>query len=289
MDQMRRLEFDGADGVRIVADAIGDDANPPVVFLHGGGQTRHSWRATQRDVASRNWYAVSVDLRGHGDSDWSADGDYSRDAFARDVIAVAEQLGQPPVLVGASLGGTASLTALGATSQEPVGRALVLVDVAPDIDPAGAERIGTFMAENLDTGFGSLEEVADAVQRYNPHRRRPTDLSGLRKNVRQREDGRWYWHWDPRFITSRAGRDTEPRVTEEQTQSLYAACRSLTVPVLLVRGRQSDVLTESGARSFLDLVPHAQYADVGGAGHMVAGDRNDAFTDAVLSFLDSID
>ena len=137
------------------------------------------------------------------------------------------------------------------------------------------------MLGTLD-GFASLEEVADAVAAYNPHRPRPTDLSGLRKNVRLRDDGRWYWHWDPAFLLG--GRRDEPRSVRNEDR-LEDAARAITVPTLLVRGRQSDVLSEAGAWHLVELVPHSRYVDVGGAGHMVAGDRNDAFNDAVVEFL----
>jgi len=145
------------------------------------------------------------------------------------------------------------------------------------------------MAANLETGFGSLEEVADAVAAYNPHRPRPTDLSGLKKNVRQREDGRWVWHWDPAFMRGIEGSTDETRANDiTNHERLEAAARRLTVPTLLVRGRMSDLLSEEGAREMLALTPHAEYADVAGAGHMVAGDRNDLFNDAIVGFLDRI-
>src|SRR5829696_40881 len=106
----------------------------------------------------------------------------------------------------------------------------------------------------MATGFADLEEVADAVQAYNPHRARPDDLSGLRKNVRQHADGRWYWHWDPQFVTSRPLDDEAP-TSVHRSEVLADAARSLTVPTLLVRGRQSDLLSEAGAREFLAMVP----------------------------------
>lgn len=279
----RTIELAGRDGLRIAATAAGDPSAPPVLLAHGGGQTRHSWHTTTAHLGASGWYAVSMDLRGHGDSEWAPDVDYSLDAFAADVVEVARALGRP-ALIGASLGGTSALHALGLTHEDPCGRALVLVDVAPNIERSGAERIRAFMREHMEDGFATLDEVADAVHSYNPHRPRPTDLSGLRKNVRQREDGRWYWHWDPAFITTRPF-DDESRSRTVRSDLLTAAARSLTVPTLLVRGRQSDLLSEEGAREFLALVPHAQYADVAGAGHMVAGDRNDSFNDAVVSFL----
>lgn len=279
-------QYRGRDGNRIAATVAGDPEHPPVLLAHGGGQTRHSWHTTTTWLGAAGWYAVSIDLRGHGDSEWAADGDYSMDAFSGDIVAVARELGHP-VLIGASLGGTSSLAAMGSTAPEPCGRALVMVDVAPHIERAGAERIVDFMREHLHTGFASLEEVADAVHAYNPHRPRPSDLSGLRKNVRQRDDGRWYWHWDPAYMLNRPF-DDESRVRQVRVDVLEEAARTLTVPTLLVRGRQSDLLSEEGAREFLAMVPHARFADVGGAGHMVAGDRNDAFNDAVVSFLDDV-
>ncbi len=281
-----RATFRGQDGIRLAADVAGDPDAPPVLLFHGGGQTRHSWGTTLLDLAGRGFYVASVDLRGHGDSEWAADGDYRIDAFAADIATVAREFDRP-ALVGASLGGTSSLFALGQYGND-LARALVLVDVAPNIEAEGAMRIGRFMMEHMEDGFGSLEEVADAVQAYNPHRPRPTNLDGLRKNVRLR-DGRWYWHWDPAFITGRFGSDDETRTFEmrraHRTEELESAARSLSIPTLLVRGRQSDLLSEEGARQFLALVPHAEFVDVAGAGHMVAGDRNDAFNDAIVEFL----
>jgi pimeloyl-ACP methyl ester carboxylesterase len=279
---MTPLEFEGS-GVRIAADAVGDPTHPPCLLIHGGGQTRHSWHNTAATLAAAGWYAVAMDQRGHGDSGWAPDGHYSLEDFAADTMEVCRQLDHP-VLIGASLGGNAALAALGATAHDPCGRALVMVDVAPHIEAAGANRILTFMREHLEAGFASLEEVADAVHAYNPHRPRPSDLSGLRKNVRQRADGRWYWHWDPQFMTL-TPHDDETRTRAHRAEQLVAAARTLTVPTLLVRGRQSDLLSEQGAQEFLAMVPHARYADVGGAGHMVAGDRNDVFSDAVVGFL----
>lgn len=279
MDPSLRLA--GAD-LTLAADAYGPVDGPPVVLFHGGGQTRHAWDGTARLLGDKGWRATTVDLRGHGDSDWAGPGaGYSLDEFAADVRAVAAAQPRPPVLIGASLGGLSSLVAIAETPPGvSVASGLVLVDVAPRLEEAGIARIAEFMLGNLD-GFASLEEVADAVAAYNPHRPRPTDLSGLRKNVRRREDGRWYWHWDPRFLL---GGTDEPRSLRNEDR-LDAAAGALTLPTLLVRGRQSDVLSEEGARHLVSLVPHARYVDVGGAGHMVAGDRNDAFNDAVIEFL----
>lgn len=291
---MERIDLHGTGGLRLAADVVGDPAAPPVVLLHGGGQTRYAWGSTAQVLAGRGWRAYRVDLRGHGESEWSPDGRYGIDCFAGDIVEISAQVGAcaeprvPPVLVGASLGGISSLLAIG-ESTAPIAQALVLVDVAPRTEPEGVARIGDFMAAHLETGFGSLEEVADAVAAYNPHRPRPRDLSGLKKNVRLRDDGRWVWHWDPAFMRGIEGSDDETRANDVMNhQRLEAAARRLAVPTLLVRGRMSDLLSEEGAREMLALAPHAEYADVAGAGHMVAGDRNDLFNDAIVGFLDRL-
>src|SRR5205085_10912095 len=109
-----------------------------------------------------------------------------------------------------------------APEQAAVARALVLVDVAHQVELEGRNRIGTFMTGAPD-GFASLEEAADAIAAYNPHRPRPTDLSGLAKNLRQREDGRWVWHWDPRFVRGKFGSPDETRSSVIDPDRLTAA------------------------------------------------------------------
>jgi non-heme chloroperoxidase len=127
-------------------------------------------------------------------------------------------------------------------------------------------------------GFDSLEQVADAIASYQPHRERPTHLQGLAKNVRLGADGKYHWHWDPRF--RQGHRDLELR-----QKRLEACARALKVPSLLVRGGKSDVLTDEGVREFLAMAPGSEFVNVGSAGHMVAGDRNDAFGKVVVEFL----
>jgi len=271
-----------ADGLELHADAWGCPDDPPVLLLHGGGQTRHAWAGTGRELAGAGWYAISVDMRGHGESDWCEDGNYLHDDFAADTLALIRSCSQPPVVVGASLGGISAILAIGELAQEPVARALVLVDIATRMEPDGVQRIIQFMQARPD-GFESLEEVADAISAYNPHRPRAKSLSGLRKNLRQGEDGRYRWHWDPRFLE---GPRNPTNHSEFKPGRMEDAARGLSVPTLLVRGRMSDLLSEEGAREFLELVPHAKYVDVSGAGHMVAGDRNDVFSKAVIGFLE---
>lgn len=273
------IEFEGHGGLRLVGDVRGHDDAPTVVLLHGGGQTRHSWAATAVTLVQHGFRAVTYDARGHGDSAWAPDGDYTLGAFALDLQAVVASLGREVFLVGASLGGLASLLLLGELDPAAA-RALVLVDVVPEINESGADRIKAFMSERMVEGFGSLEEAAASVAAYNPHRPPPSDLRGLSKNLRER-DGRWYWHWDPAFM----GVATAVNELKDRPR-MRAAGRAVTVPMLLVRGRMSDLVTEADAERFLADAPQCEFVDVSGAGHMVAGDRNDAFTSATVAFLD---
>lgn len=277
------LSFTGVGGVRLAGDRRGDPAAPPVLFLHGGGQTRYSWHGTAAAVAEVGYQALTVDARGHGESAWAPDGDYRLSSYAGDVGIVIESLASPPVLVGASLGGLTSILLLG--EQAPgAARGLVLVDIIPDMEKAGADRIQAFMAEHAVTGFGSLQEVADAVAAYNPHRPPPSDLSGLRKNVRER-DGRFYWHWDPRFVGGTADLPPSEIGDIDRLHRAVAAIVDAGTPVLLVRGKVSDLVSAEKAAEFRARFPTVEFLDVSGAGHMVAGDRNDVFTAAVVDFL----
>lgn len=269
-------EWPGAGGVTIRGDAWGDPDGRVVILQHGGGQTRHAWKGAGETLGDAGYYAVSIDARGHGDSDWSADAAYEPEMNVQDLIAVAEALeARDPILVGASMGGSTSLLAIG--QDRLAAGALVLVDIAPKIEIAGSKKIREFMDQKPE-GFDSLEEVAEAIANYQPHRKRPRNLDGLAKNVRLGSDGRYHWHWDP----ARRNRKWD---MQEHRDNLMKAADNLPLPVLLVRGGLSDVLSEDGAQAFLKQCPHAEYVSVTDAAHMVAGDRNDIFSGAVVEFL----
>src|SRR5246127_2899465 len=274
---------DAPGGVRIVADRLGDPQARAVVFLHGGGQTRRSWARAAAAVARRGWQAVTIDLRGHGESDWSSEGDYRVVSFARDIEEVLRNLPPQPVLVGASLGGFTSMMLAGELSPG-IARAVVLVDIVPNMEPSGANRIHNFMADRMTSGFESLDEVADAIAEYNPHRPRPTDLDGLRTNLRRRGD-RWYWHWDPKFISNTASLPPIELADVDRMNAAVDAILASGAPMLLVRGQMSDLVSQERADEFLARFPQVEFVDVRGAGHMVAGDRNDVFADSVVDFL----
>ena len=274
-----RVVFDGFEGVQLVADVRGDPDGWPVLLLHGGGQTRHAWGGAAERIAGEGWRTVSLDLRGHGESDWAPRGDYSFTAFGSDVVSVADQLGRPPVLVGASLGGLSALCAEGTTDRE-VSTGLVLVDITLKTNVEGIQRIKDFMSSGLG-GFDTLEDAAAAIAGYTPERTRAVNPEGLRKVLRER-DGRWYWHWDPAFIGQ--GRN-EAEVPDVLVELLNTAMHNIRVPTMLVRGLLSDIVTQEGVDQLLESVPGSTVVDVAGAAHMIAGDRNDAFSDAVIDFL----
>ncbi|MCX7052270.1 MAG: alpha/beta hydrolase, partial [Proteobacteria bacterium] len=161
---------------------------------------------------------------------------------------------------------------------------LVLVDVALTLDVSSIDRILGFMTAQLDEGFSSIDEAADAIAAYLPHRPRPADLSGLARNLRQGADGRWRWHWDPAFV-----RGPQWAAIERHRDRLFDAARRVTVPTLLIRGRRSALVSDAAVEEFLAHVPQAQFVDVADADHMVVGDRNDLFDARLLEFLDTLD
>ncbi|NUP29089.1 MAG: alpha/beta hydrolase [Nocardia sp.] len=272
-----QLRLRGAGGIELVADQYGPADGPAVLFLHGGGQTRYSWKQTGARLGAAGIRAVTLDARGHGDSQWALDRDYRYEAMVGDVLAVLDQLGGGPVVVvGASMGGITGLLATAAPGGDAIS-ALVLVDIVTRPEPEGVDRVLTFLSRNPD-GFATLDEAADAVADYLPHRPRPKSNAGLLRNLRER-DGRWYWHWDPGILGDKSA---DP---DTMARTLDGAARALDIPVLLVRGLQSDVVSAEGAAEFLELVPHAELAEIGNAAHTAAGDDNDAFTEAVAKFV----
>lgn len=276
----RGLAFTGIHGNRLVGHrwSPATPTLPALLMLHGGGQTRHSWDAAAARLSAAGADVTTYDARGHGDSDRAPDGDYGLETFAKDLATVLETFATPPVLLGASLGGLSALLAAGEFGAPASG--LVLVDVAPHASRGGTHRILSFMRRHAD-GFASLDEVADAINEYNP-RPRERRLDGVRKNVRRGQNGRWYWHWDPAFL-EHGSEPTQASLTDR----LDAAAERLTIPTLLIRGTESDVVTPEAARDFLARVPTATLVEVS-SGHMVVGDDNDVFTTSVLPFVSSI-
>ena len=279
--ELQTVKFRGSNGLTLIADewnrdATSDPARPAVLFLHGGGQNRFSWKNTGQILADEGLHVIALDSRGHGDSDRSPDANYTVDALSADTIAVLDQIGRPVILIGASMGGMTGILAADQAGPEKV-RKLVLVDVVPRYEKDGSARIRDFMFSHVH-GFESLEAAADAVAEYLPHRRKPRSPEGLKKNLRRR-DGRWYWHWDPKFLTAP---NDDAFVREEK---LEQAAIDLNIPILLIRGRLSDVVSEAGVKDFLEKVPDAEFVELSDAGHTAAGDDNDAFSEVVVQFV----
>lgn len=275
-------EFRGADSLTLAADEWNRGRcrpeQPTILMLHGGGQNRFSWKNTGQLLADHGFHVVTLDARGHGDSDRATDGEYTINALARDIHAVLEQIGRPVVLIGASMGGLTGIRAAHRAGPQAVTK-LVLVDVVPRFESAGSHRIRDFMTRHVH-GFETLEHAADAIADYLPHRRRPENTDGLKKNLRYRE-GRWHWHWDPAFVTS-VGDDPFVDVDQLEDEAI-----GLRIPILLIRGKLSDVVSPEGVDDFLAKVPHAQFVELSDAGHTAAGDDNDAFSEAVMAFLEA--
>lgn len=283
MSTAQTVDFDGVDGVTLVADewnrgtaADTADGPPAILLLHGGGQNRFSWHKTGQILADQGYHVVAIDTRGHGDSDRAPDADYAIETLTADAVAVIDAIGRPTVLIGASMGGLTGILVADQAGPQRVTK-LVLVDVVPRYEKDGSARIRDFMFSHID-GFDSLDHAADAVAEYLPHRTKPRSPEGLKKNLRFR-DGRWFWHWDPAMMT-KPGDDPGLR-----TEKIEAAAIGLRIPILLIRGKLSDVVSAEGVADFLAKVPGAQFVELSGAGHTAAGDDNDAFSAAVVEFV----
>ena len=271
------------DDLELVADCRGRGDAPPVIFAHGFGQTRNAWSGTARALAASGWRCIAADARGHGDSGWRDDGNYDFGQFIDDLVATARWSSAfpapaKPVLIGASMGG---LLGIMAQALHDVFRALILVDITPRWESAGVERIIAFMRAHPD-GFASIEDAADAIARYLPHRGQRKSPQRLRQLLVPLDNGRLRWHWDPRLLERIADG------SENQQAGLLDAARRIRVPTLLISGAHSDVVSDATISEFLACVPHALHVRVAQATHMVVGDRNDAFAEAVHDFIEPL-
>ena len=266
-------------GVRIAASVWGKEEHPLVILLPGGGQTRHAWNRTGEQLGQAGFWTLALDTRGHGDSDWHPNGDYSLVSLVDDVKSVVTQLGKPAAIVGASLGGILGISIAGDEKTKSLCWALVMVDIGIYPNASGAQEIVDFMRSGSD-GYASLDDAANAVSEYLPHRKKPPDNTGLEKNLRKKKDGRYYWHWDPAFLDTR-----DDEINEKYKHKRRVFAENLSVPTLLVQGAMSNVLTDDEVEDFMTTVAHAEFAKIDNAAHMVAGDRNDIFASRAIEFL----
>ena len=274
------LRLPGA-GVDLAASRHGAPTAPvEVLFAHGFGQTRRAWQSSAAALAGHGRASLAYDARGHGESARNpADLRYTGHQFTDDLIVVAGELPQPPVLVAASMGG---LFGLLAEARWPgLFRAMVLVDITPRWEAAGLERILAFMTA-FPGGFASLADAADAIAGYLPGRARRNDAA-LREVLRQQPDGRWHWHWDRRLV------DELARDAQRHQDDLAVAARAVSCPLLLVSGGRSDLVSPRTVDDFLALAPHARHVRLADATHMLAGEENDRFTATLLEYLGELD
>ncbi|WP_231624994.1 alpha/beta fold hydrolase [Novosphingobium sp. AAP93] len=264
------------DGLELVGEAFGDPAAPPVLFFHGGGQSRNAWRGSARIVGDSGYYGATFDLRGHGDSAWAADGDYLLEAFGRDVEALLGQFSRPVTLVGASRGGQASL--VGGSRHPSRVRLVVLADVAPLMRDQGVDGIRAFFSEG-EAGFPTLDQAADSLARH-LDQPRLSDSTRLARAMRQDAAGRWHWRWDP--ATGRAEFLHPP----SEGEAILAAAARMTSPIVLVRAELSHLLTDQGVDRFRELTPQLKVVVAKGVGHMFTADRNDGFAADLLDWLE---
>ena len=275
------MKFKVSSGLNIAASSWGRDSDPLVILLHGGGQTRHAWGETGEKLSLNGFYVLALDLRGHGDSDWHPNGEYGVDNYKKDIVSILQELNKPAAFIGASLGGMTALSIAGDSELKEMCWSLVMVDIGLYPNLEGSQEIVEFMHSGSE-GFTSIEEAAESVTNYLPHRKRPRDNRGLEKNLRLKEDGRYYWHWDPRFLDSR------PKdMTEEYRDRQKSFAEGVVVPTLLIKGAMSNILTQREVDDFLQVIKHSYFIEIKDAAHMVAGDRNDIFASAAIKFLEN--
>jgi flavin reductase (DIM6/NTAB) family NADH-FMN oxidoreductase RutF/pimeloyl-ACP methyl ester carboxylesterase len=273
--------FNGFDGIRLAADVLGDPADPAVLLLPAFGQTRTAWSRAAKALAAAGRYVVTLDLRGHGGSDWSPRRRYELGDLVQDVTAVIAQLPSRPAVVGAGLGGLAALAAIGEQAED-IASALVLVDAAPRLARQGLDRMAALWTVDI-AGFASVEEAAEAVALHLPATVRP-NLAEMQRHLRRADDGRFRWHIDPAYHAF----TEDASVRLPALHRFTAAAAAVKIPTLLVRGEESATVDQDSVAAFRQLVPHAECADLAGVGSAIVGDRNDAFDAAIVEFLERV-
>lgn len=263
----------------------GSSTAPAVLAMHGGGQTAYMFEdigATLRDAR----HVIAIDLPGHGESDSLVDTEgVSRQELAATVPGVLDEFGLRPVaIIGASLGGIVAMT-LAAARPELVS-AIVLIDVGHRLEPEGVARIIEFMTKH--ESFGTLEEAGAAIAEYLPNRK-PSPPERLKRNLRQRPDGRWVW----KHSLGRISRERMENIRDTDWENdilvgLDAEAATIQIPVLVLRGASSDVLSSDGATEVASILPNARVATIASAGHLAAGDNPASTANLIREFLDEV-
>lgn len=268
-----REDFVENTGVRLRYLEWGEASKVPLLLLHGIGQTAHTW-AYFATAMQPHYRVIALDQRGHGESSWAPNGDYSPAAHARDLDALIEQLGlETFALVGFSMGGR---NAMWLADRQPIKvRRLVIVDAGPERPRAGGSPARQFMS-GPDV-LGSIEEFVERAVRFNPHRNREALRESLRHNLRELPDGKWTWKYDP--VLRRPNRPTYA------WDDLWVVLGKIGCPTLIVRGAESPVLSPEQAARMVAVIPRARMVTISAAGHTVMGDNPLEFETKVKPFL----
>ena len=279
-DAVPQDKFAAANGMRFHYLEWGSPDSPPMLLLHGFAQTCHSWDFVALGF-SGDYRVIALDQRGHGDSDWAPDGDYSPETQQRDIAGVVDALGlRDFTLMGLSMGGRNSFTY--AANNPGKVKALVIVDAGPQNMRQGTQNIRDFVQQEDE--LDSVDAFVERVLKYNP-RRSPEQLRGsLMHNLKQLPSGKWTWKYDKalRRPGRRMGSDPE---TEKR---LWGYLAQIQCPTLVVRGGASDIIALDTADKMQAAIPGCRQATIEGAGHLVMGDSPAGFQAAVTEFLASL-
>jgi pimeloyl-ACP methyl ester carboxylesterase len=251
---------------------------PPVVLLHGGHQSAHSWDLVSLHLAQR-YRVLALDQRGHGDSEWARDVEYSNHTMSLDAEAFITMLGlQRPMLIGHSMGGRNAM--LLAHRNAALLRGLVIVDVGPELSDKGRQAIAGFVRENQE--FENLEHFVESVRKYDPYRPREHIERTVKYNMLQRADGKFISKCDynPRRLGLTHGRSLQDNLT-------LSDVRGFDLPVLLIRGANSTILEADAAERFAAALPKGRLVTVPDCGHNVHGQNTKGFIAAIGPFLET--
>lgn len=266
----------GAAGNRLVGEIFEADGPGSVVMLHGGGQTRHTWRRAAKRLQQQGIACLTFDQRGHGDSDWIDAGDYLLDDFLADVERVLDDWGHPCVLMGTSLGGLVGMMA--ASTQRPLIRGLVMIDTAPQLNPREIEWLVEFLGADAERGFESPAAAAAHLQRYFPDLDIATD--SIEKSLRQGPEGRWHRHWDVRVVLGERNSIALPHEA-----ALHERARRIRVPFALLRAGASDLVSDKAVERLRGCAPQLELIEMPGLHHLFSGDESLQIIDRIDPFL----
>ena len=253
----------------------GNDGAPPLVLLHGGGQSARTWDACCL-VLARQYRCLALDQRGHGDSDWSPTAAYTFEDYANDIGALIDELDlQEPMLVGMSMGGINAIVYAARCPHRL--HSVVIVDVAPEVQFEPVERMMLGMAAYRR--FANPHDAAERLSRMGARRDRKLLEATLALNLRQEEDGAWTWKYDPVTLANLSAEEIlAPR------RPLWAVLPRITCPALVVRGADSEIFLEADARRLVAGLPRPSRATVPGARHSVQTDNPAGLAEAIMQF-----